>query len=219
MGMPEIVVKRACPFSSTFTPVAAPIGFSGAFSKAGARVFSAHWRSSADGLRPSNTSAIGFCAVGFGMGSYVSMSIIAVKVAGGQYERRTHHGACAARNALAISLRNGLVEKAPCLHKSLVLVTLLRWRKNEGDLYVGDSGDGHDVPDVFGNDIDGHEIHGPVVVKEDAVIRHQAAMVRALKSCLVVGGLDLDAKESSGFFQNDVITCAIAPGSGDGEAE
>src|SRR5215813_8707953 len=66
MGTPEIVVKRAWPFSSRFTPEAAPIGFSGAFSSAGARVFKAQSFSEADGLRSLKTSAIGFSATCFG---------------------------------------------------------------------------------------------------------------------------------------------------------
>src|SRR5579859_8302785 len=62
MGTPEIVVKRACPFSSRLVPVGAPIGRSGAFSKVGANVFSAHCFSASEGCRPSNTSAIGLSA-------------------------------------------------------------------------------------------------------------------------------------------------------------
>src|SRR5207248_5315711 len=57
--MPLMVVKRALPASSRFTPEAAPMGRSGAFSRAGARVFSAHCFSEGDGSRPSNTSAMG----------------------------------------------------------------------------------------------------------------------------------------------------------------
>src|SRR6266581_2643080 len=67
MGTPEIVVKRACPCSSRFTPVGAPIGRSGDFSSVGASVFSAHFFSASEGCRPSNTSAIGLSATcGFG---------------------------------------------------------------------------------------------------------------------------------------------------------
>ena len=39
MGTPEIVVKRAWPCSSRFTPVGAPIGRSGAFSRLGRQSF------------------------------------------------------------------------------------------------------------------------------------------------------------------------------------
>src|SRR4051812_35142606 len=59
MGTPEIVVKRAWPCSSRFTPVGAPIGRSGAFSMVGARVFPAHFFSPSEGWRFSKTSAIG----------------------------------------------------------------------------------------------------------------------------------------------------------------
>src|SRR5581483_7497815 len=59
MGVLEMVEKRACPASSRLVPVGRPMGFSGAFSSAGARVFSAHSFSDAEGLRPSNTSRIG----------------------------------------------------------------------------------------------------------------------------------------------------------------
>src|SRR5436190_109013 len=62
MGTPEIVVKRAWPCSSRFTPVGAPIGRSGAFSRLGARVFSAHFFSASEGWRFSNTSAMGVSA-------------------------------------------------------------------------------------------------------------------------------------------------------------
>src|SRR6476469_4344803 len=57
-----MVVKRAWPCSSRLTPVGAPIGFSGAFSRVGRRVFSAHSFSPGEGRRPSNTSAIGLSA-------------------------------------------------------------------------------------------------------------------------------------------------------------
>src|ERR1035438_2410112 len=62
IGTPEIVVKRACPCSSRFTPVGAPIGRSGDFSSVGASVFSAHFFSPSAGWRSSNTSAIGLSA-------------------------------------------------------------------------------------------------------------------------------------------------------------
>src|SRR5258708_16102449 len=59
MGTPEMVVKRARPCSSRLMPVGAPIGFSGAFSRVGAKVFSAHAISATERWRPSKTSAIG----------------------------------------------------------------------------------------------------------------------------------------------------------------
>src|ERR1700730_5252884 len=62
MGKPEIVVKRAWPCSSRFTPVGAPIGRSGFFSSVGASVFSAQFFSTSEGWRFSKTSAIGFSA-------------------------------------------------------------------------------------------------------------------------------------------------------------
>src|ERR1700739_4222365 len=68
MGTPEIVVKRARPCSSRFTPVGAPIGRSGFFSIVGAKVFSAQFFSASEGWRFSKTSAIGLsatCGLGF----------------------------------------------------------------------------------------------------------------------------------------------------------
>src|ERR1700685_1055682 len=62
MGTPETVVKRACPCSSTFMPVGAPIGRSGAFSRVGASVFSAQFFSVSEERRFSKTSATGFSA-------------------------------------------------------------------------------------------------------------------------------------------------------------
>src|ERR1700722_5766276 len=62
MGTPEMVVKGACPCSSTFTPVGAPIGRSGAFSRVGASVFSAQFFSASEERRFSKTSATGFSA-------------------------------------------------------------------------------------------------------------------------------------------------------------
>src|SRR5208282_4800876 len=62
MGTPEIVVKRARPCSSIFTPVGAPMGRSGAFSIVGARVFSAQSFSAVEGWRFSKTSAMGLSA-------------------------------------------------------------------------------------------------------------------------------------------------------------
>src|SRR5882757_1977959 len=61
-GTPEIVVKRACPCSPTFTPLGAPIGCSGDFSSVGASVFSAHFFSAAEGRRSSKMSLMGFSA-------------------------------------------------------------------------------------------------------------------------------------------------------------
>src|SRR5579859_2136966 len=72
MGTPEMVVKRAWPCSSRFTPVGAPIGFSGAFSSVGASVFSAHFFSASEGWRFSNTSASGFSAT-CGFNGFFSM--------------------------------------------------------------------------------------------------------------------------------------------------
>src|SRR6202049_328513 len=54
-----MVVKRARPCSSRLMPVGAPIGFSGAFCRVGARVFSAHFFSATPGWRFSKTSASG----------------------------------------------------------------------------------------------------------------------------------------------------------------
>src|SRR5208283_1199864 len=62
MGVFEMVLKRAWPWSSTLVPVGAPIGLSGAFSSVGASVFSAHSFSDAAGWRPSKTSLIGLSA-------------------------------------------------------------------------------------------------------------------------------------------------------------
>src|SRR5262249_8894571 len=63
---PEIVVKRACPCSSRFIPLGAPIDFSGDFSKVGWSVFSAHCFSDDEGARPSKTAAIGLSATFLG---------------------------------------------------------------------------------------------------------------------------------------------------------
>src|SRR5438309_3993137 len=59
-----MVVKRACPCSSRLTPLGAPIGFSGAFSRVGASVFSAQAFSDSEGRRPSKTSEIGVSTTG-----------------------------------------------------------------------------------------------------------------------------------------------------------
>src|SRR5258708_1531584 len=61
-GTPEIVVKRACPCSSRFTPVDAPIGRSGDFSSVGASVFSGHSFSTSEGRRSSKMSLMGLSA-------------------------------------------------------------------------------------------------------------------------------------------------------------
>src|SRR5947208_2928851 len=65
MGTPLIVVNRALPASSRFTPEAAPMGRAGAFSSAGAKVFSAHCFSDGEGSRASKTSAMGDSATAF----------------------------------------------------------------------------------------------------------------------------------------------------------
>src|SRR5580704_12544302 len=49
ISVSEMVVKRARPFSSRLTPVAAPIGRSGDFSSAGRRVSDSQRRSSSEG--------------------------------------------------------------------------------------------------------------------------------------------------------------------------
>src|SRR5258708_38570761 len=71
-GTPEIVVKRACPCSSRFMPVAAPIGFSGAFSIVGASVSSAHFFSAEEGWRFTKRSAMGVSAIVGGLGDFLS---------------------------------------------------------------------------------------------------------------------------------------------------
>ena len=67
-------MNRALPCSSTFTPVAAPIGFSGDFSSAGRSVFSAHCFSAGEGVRFSKTSAMGDGAGGL-VGVFADMGI------------------------------------------------------------------------------------------------------------------------------------------------
>src|SRR5215813_4837650 len=62
MGTPLTVVNRALACSSTFTPLASPMGRSGAFSRVLASVVSAQRFSDSAGCRPSNTSAMGFSA-------------------------------------------------------------------------------------------------------------------------------------------------------------
>src|SRR5260370_28224975 len=57
-----MVLNRAWPWSSRVVPVGALIGFSGALSSVGARVFSAQSFSDAAGWRPSKTSEIGLSA-------------------------------------------------------------------------------------------------------------------------------------------------------------
>ena len=64
MGTFEIVLKRVWPDWSTFTPVGAPMGFSGDFSIVGASVPSAQVLSAAVGCRFSKTSATGLSATG-----------------------------------------------------------------------------------------------------------------------------------------------------------
>src|ERR1700730_10756077 len=61
-----MVVNCACPLSSRLVPLAAPIGFSGAFSNVLASVVSAQRFSESDGWRPSKTSAIGLSATPLG---------------------------------------------------------------------------------------------------------------------------------------------------------
>src|SRR5258708_38869959 len=65
MGTLETVLKRAWPWSSKFTPEAAPIGFSGFLAKVGARTVSAQAFSPSQGRRPSKMSAIGLSATGW----------------------------------------------------------------------------------------------------------------------------------------------------------
>src|SRR5215472_10199496 len=52
--MPEMVVKRAWPYSSRLMSLGSPMGFSGDFSREVARVFSPHCCSEAEGWRPSS---------------------------------------------------------------------------------------------------------------------------------------------------------------------
>src|SRR5215831_8551298 len=93
MGTPEIVVNRARPFSSRFTPVAAPIGVSAAFSSDGYRVFSAHCFSESEGRRFSVISEIGFsetCDKG--------LSGMAANYAANYDDRRLEEGGASAEN-------------------------------------------------------------------------------------------------------------------------
>src|SRR5580658_5759498 len=80
-----MVLKRAWPCSSRLVPVGAPIGFSGALSRVGARVFSAQSFSDADGLRPSNTSETGLSAMilprsDFGLFSGISFPVLTLMI-------------------------------------------------------------------------------------------------------------------------------------------
>src|SRR5207244_1391157 len=76
MGTPEMVVKRAWPFSSRLTPVGSPMGRSGDFSSAGASVFSAHCFSPSEGWRFLKTSTTGESMVPGFMGSAITAQSI-----------------------------------------------------------------------------------------------------------------------------------------------
>src|SRR5882762_5082975 len=86
MGTFEIVLKRAWPCSSMLVPVAAPMGFSGALSSVGSRVFSAHSFSGAEGCRPSKTSEIGlsattgFVTLAFGFFSDIQLPTLSLMI-------------------------------------------------------------------------------------------------------------------------------------------
>src|SRR5215469_17300519 len=76
MGTPLTVVNRALACSSTFTPLASPMGRSGAFSRVLASVVSAQRFSDSAGRRPSKTSALGFSATPLGSCPFLIWSAI-----------------------------------------------------------------------------------------------------------------------------------------------
>src|SRR5260370_23700515 len=122
MGTPETVVKRARPCSSTFTPLGAPIGFSGDFSRAGSSVFSAHCFSDSEGWRFSTTSEMGVSGTNeFLLSAMVLLSTFdhRRRVAKGQAKRATARSvkrfvALLKRRSRATSLRKRVRTEVAC---------------------------------------------------------------------------------------------------------
>jgi hypothetical protein len=81
----------------------------------------------------------------------------------------------------------------------------------EGDYYFG----GEDVPDVFGDDVDGEEVDLAAGVGALAAGLDSDDVSAALASC---GGLDLDAEEMAVAFDGDVVAGGVSPRLGDVEA-
>jgi len=74
---------------------------------------------------------------------------------------------------------------------------------------------GEDVPDVFGDDVDGEEIHLLAGVVLAAAGSDGADVSAVLAGD---GGFDLDAEEISAALDGDVVAGRVSPGLGDVEA-
>jgi hypothetical protein len=88
--------------------------------------------------------------------------------------------------------------------------------RGEGDgSFAGEAPGGKDIPDIFGEDVDGEvvDLFGSVLGPAKAV---QLAEVAGSEPHL--GGLYLDAQEAAVEFEDDVIAGRLSPGLGDAEA-
>ena len=78
----------------------------------------------------------------------------------------------------------------------------------------GDDFGGEDIPDVFGDDVDGEEVHLVVGVVLAAGLDGDDVSVELAGD----GGFDLDAEESSAALDGAVVAGGVAPGLGDVKA-
>ena len=79
----------------------------------------------------------------------------------------------------------------------------------------GEGGDGHDVPEIFGNDVGDEEVD--LVA---GVSGFPSSGLHAVAGFgVALGGFDLDAEESVAEVEDEVVALAVSPGLGDGKAE
>ena len=106
-------------------------------------------------------------------------------------------------------------EEVPGFFVGFVFLGVAAGVEHEVAATYGDQGGGEDVPDIFGDDVDGEEID-LVSGVELAAAGFEAADVSAVEAG--DGGFDLDAEEVAVAFDGAVVAGGVSPGFGDVEA-
>jgi len=107
-----------------------------------------------------------------------------------------------------------VAEEVPGFFVALVLVSFAVRGQDHGGL-AEEFTDGEDVPNVVGDDVDGEvvDLVGGVGALMEGIER-----TRVGASGPAIGGLDLDAQESSVMLETDVVAGRVSPGFGNVES-
>jgi hypothetical protein len=83
--------------------------------------------------------------------------------------------------------------------------------------FVGEFGDGDDVPDIVRNDVADDEVN---VAGSVSLGPHIAAGVKSVSiDGTAVGGLDLNAPDAAGAINDEIVTVTLTPRLGDAESQ